>query len=137
MAKDIFHDDFKEALENANWVITDDPLKLLYKGQNLEVDIGAEQVIGAKKGGKTIAVEIKSFTRRSAINAFHEALGQFINYRRVLRKTEPDRLLYLAVPKEAYLTFFQKPFAQEAIEEEGILMIIFDPTKKKILKWIH
>ena len=66
-----------------------------------------------------------------AKDIFHEALGEFINYRRVLKKTDPNRTLFLAVPVDAYQTFFVAPFAQEAIEEENLLMIIFDPAKKR------
>jgi len=40
---------------------------------------------------------------------FHLALGQFLNYRMTLEKNEPDRVLYLAVPLDAYQSFFQRP----------------------------
>ena len=43
----------------------------------------------------------------SAISNFHTALGQFLNYRIMLEVNDPERLLYLAIPFEAYQTFFQ------------------------------
>jgi len=55
-------------------------------GVDMEIDLGAEQVISAERQGVKIAIEVKSFlTRRSAISEFHRALGQFINYRMALR----------------------------------------------------
>ncbi len=83
-AKDVFHDAVKNALIKENWVITDDPLYLEFGGVDLYVNLGAERLVGAEKDGKKIAVEIKSFIRRSLISEFHTALGQFINYRTVL-----------------------------------------------------
>ena len=36
---------------------------------------------------------------------FHNAIGQFINYRIILSELHPGRILYLAVPAEIYHTF--------------------------------
>jgi len=35
MAKDIFHEDVKEALVKDGWEITDDPLYVAFKGKNV------------------------------------------------------------------------------------------------------
>ena len=43
----------------------------------VEIDLGAERLIGAEKLGKKIAVEVKSFLSASALSDFHTALGQF------------------------------------------------------------
>ncbi len=106
-AKDIFHEVVKIALQKDGWWITDDPLSLSVGGVSVSIDLGAERLIAAEREGEKIAVEVKSFLERtSAISQFHIALGQFINYRGVLRRKEPDRLLYLAVPLTTYKTFF-------------------------------
>ena len=97
-ARDKYHDPFKAALIKDGWVITDDPLRLEYGGRNMYVDFGAEEVLGAEKGGRKIAVEVKSFLGPSDLNDLEGALGQFILYRSVMAKTEPERQLYLAVP---------------------------------------
>ena len=49
-----------------------------------------------------IAVEVKSFVGTSIIAEFYKALGQFLMYQRALQTTEPDRILYLALPQAAY-----------------------------------
>lgn len=62
MAKDLFHDAVKMALEKDGWTITHDPLHIVSLGFNVLIDLGAERLIGASKGDETIAVEVKSFT---------------------------------------------------------------------------
>jgi len=59
-ARDIYHDHVKAALVKDGWTITDDPLKLSFGRKNIYVDLGAERLIAAAKGGQKIAVEIKS-----------------------------------------------------------------------------
>ncbi|MGD1698848.1 XisH family protein [Dapis sp. BLCC M229] len=134
-AKDVFHDAVKNALIKENWVITDDPLYLEFGGVDLYVDLGAERIVGAEKDGKKIAVEIKSFIRRSLISEFHSALGQFINYRTVLRRIEPERVLYLAVSEDTYEAFFTLVFTQVAVADNQIKLIIYNPGNEVIVEW--
>ncbi|MEM1168886.1 MAG: XisH family protein [Cyanobacteria bacterium P01_H01_bin.35] len=134
-AKDVFHDAVKNALIKENWIITNDPLYLEFGGVDLYVDLGAEKLVGAEKDGKKIAVEIKSFIRQSLISEFHNALGQFINYRTVLRRVEPERCLYLAVSEDTYESFFTLVFTQVAVEENQIKLIIYNPANEVIVEW--
>ncbi len=137
MAKDIFHEEVKEALIKGGWIITHDPLPVAFKEKNVEIDLGAEPVLGAIKENKLIAVEIKSFIGKSVMYSFHGALGQFINYRRMLRNTEPERVLFLAVPVDVYEDFFLHPFGINAIEEEDLKILVYDPQQKIIVTWIR
>lgn len=102
---------------------------------NIDIDLAAERVIAAEKAGQKIAIEVKSFSGLSLMTAFHEALGQFIDYRIALREKEPDRRLYLAIPIDVYKAFFQKQFVQTVCEETQITLIVFDPGTEEILKW--
>lgn len=136
MARDIFHYNFKSALEKEGWIVTDDPLRVSYEDIEYSIDLAAERLMIAEKGEEKIAVEIKTFGQQSIINAFHEAIGQFINYRIALRLTNPERVLYLAVPDHAYKRFLSKPFGIELIEQEHLKIIVFDPLDKKIVQWI-
>lgn len=110
-AKDKFHHAVKNGLQKEGWTITADPLDLLYGELSLLIDLAAERLIAADRGSEKIAVEVKSFLNPSAITDFHQALGQFLGYRLALRKLEPDRQLYLAVPEDAYRRFFRLEFA--------------------------
>lgn len=135
-AKDIFHEVVKRALQKEGWQITHDPLSISVGGVNMSIDLAAERLIAAEREGEKIAIEIKSFLERSsAISEFHTALGQFINYRGALRRREPERTIYLAVPMTTYQTFFQLDFPQEMVEENRIKMIIYDVEQEAIVEW--
>lgn len=134
-AKDVFHEAVKQALQQEQWVITDDPLKFKFGNVNFRVDLGAERLIGAERAGEKIAVEIKSFLNPSAVTDFYSALGQFLSYRLALESIEPDRTLYLAVPVDAHKTFFQHEFTQTALQRYQVLIIVYDPAKEVIVQW--
>ncbi|MEH2162291.1 MAG: XisH family protein [Nostoc sp.] len=137
-AKDVFHQVVKTALEKDGWQITNDPLTISVGGVNLSIDLAAEKLIAAEREGQKIAVEVKSFLERSsAISEFHTALGQFINYRGALRRRQPERVLYLAVPLTTYKTFFQLDFPKEMIAENQVKMLIYDVEQEVIFQWIN
>jgi hypothetical protein len=137
MAKDMFHQAVKNALVKEQWTITADPLRFQYGDVNFQVDLGAERLFSADRGNEKIAVEIKSFLNPSAVTDFYGALGQFLSYRLALETIEPDRLLYLAIPADAYRTFFQLAFTQEAIRKYQILLFVYEPVNEVILQWIN
>lgn len=60
-AKDLYHNEVKNALQKDGWVITHDPLTISAGPKTFHVDLGAEKIIAAEKEGMKIAVEIKSF----------------------------------------------------------------------------
>lgn len=86
MAKDIFHEIVKEALQTEGWTITHDPLTLKLSKRNIFIDLGAEKIIAAEKDSQKIAVEIKSFIGLSPMTDFYKALGQYQLYYLALRK---------------------------------------------------
>lgn len=53
-----------------------------------------------------------------------------------MRKTEPDRELFLAVPRLVYIDFFGEPVGQLMIEEEKLHIIVFNPEKQEVVQWI-
>jgi hypothetical protein len=99
------------------------------------IDLGAERLIGAEKLGQKIAVEIKSFIQTSEVREFHLALGQILNYRLALKKEDPERILYLAIPKDTYEDFFSRQFIQDSVAEYQIKLLIFNAIKKEIHLW--
>jgi XisH protein len=117
MAIDLFHSVVKDALIKEGWQITHDPFPVDYGDVQMQIDLGAERLIAATKDQEKIAVEVKSFINLSAISEFHTAVGQYLNYRRALRSQEPNRILYLAVPKQTYDEFFRLRFIQEGVQE--------------------
>jgi len=136
MARDIFHNVVRAALEAEGWTITADPLKFEFGEVKFQVDLAAEKVLAAERRGEKIAVEIKSFLRASAVTDFYGALGQFLSYRLALEVIEPDRLLYLAVPIDAYQDFFRLEFTQAAIKTYQLRLIVYDALAEEIVQWI-
>ncbi len=135
-ALDLFHYEAKNALIKDGWTITDDPFTIRYDDVDMYADLGAEKLIAAEKDKEKIVAEVKSFVGGSLVSEFHTAVGQFLDYRIGLEETEPDRILYLAVPLDAYNTFFKKRFAQTVIQRFDIKLVIFDVKKEEIVTWI-
>lgn len=137
MAKDIFHNTVKNALQKDGWKITHEPYQLRYGVADVYIDLAAEEAIAAEKEGRKIAVEVKSFAGGSTISEFHTALGQFLNYRIAIEvSSEPERMLYLAVPTDTYQMFLRFEPAKTVIERYEIRLIIYNPTREAIDQWI-
>lgn len=92
-AKDVYHNVVKNALIKDGWRITHDPLRLKWGIKDMYVDLGAERIFSAEKAGQKIAVEVKSFVGAPDMNDLENALGQYLVYRSVIARTEPDRKL--------------------------------------------
>ncbi|MGB5896843.1 MAG: XisH family protein [Geitlerinemataceae cyanobacterium] len=138
MAKDLFHDSVKTALQKDGWTITHDPYRLRYGIADIYIDLAADKAIAAEKQGDKIAVEVKSFAGGSTISEFHTALGQFLNYRIAIEVSdEPERILYLAVPTDAYQTFFRFEPAKTVLKRYEVRLIIYNWKQELIEQWIE
>jgi hypothetical protein len=61
-AKDRFHDAVKRGLKKDKWVITHEPLTIEFsEDDEVEIDLGAEQLLGAEKGAKKLQLRSKVF----------------------------------------------------------------------------
>ena len=137
MAKDVFHQQVKNALIKDRWMITNDPLTIrISQAIKVQIDLAAENAIAAERDTEKIAVEIKSFIADSDISEFHTALGQYLNYVQALEEYEPERTVYLAVPNETYQDFFQLTFIQHTIKRHQIKLIVYEPKQEEIILWI-
>ena len=138
MAKDKFHDLVRDALIKDGWEITHDPLAVEFNSlRQVFIDLGAEKIITAQKGTRKIAVEIKSFIGVSLLKDLYVALGQFVTYRTLLGEQEPDRKLYLAVPKGAYEGFLVLPSVQRILKDTQTPLIIYDVEKEVVATWLE
>jgi hypothetical protein len=63
---------------------------------------------------------------QSAINDFHGALGQFINYRYALADLEPDRKLFLAISLTAHGSLCGRRFVQSVGELAEVNGLVYD-----------
>ena len=82
-------------------------------------------------------VEIKSFAGKSQMYEFHNALGQYMVYRKLIQLTEPEYKLYLAIDDVVYDKFFQRKSVQAVSQENHLLLIVVNTEKEEIQQWIN
>lgn len=134
MAKDLYHDAVKIALEKEGWTITEDPFTMnISVSLSYHIDLAAEKFIIAKRETRVIVVEVKSFLNASTAYDFHSALGQYCVYKSALKYLNKNEKLLMAVPNEVYTTFFQQPFIQQVLKDYQCEVISYDPFKKQII----
>ena len=134
-ARDRYHDSVKNALIKDGWTITQDPLKLNWGRKDMDVDLGAEQLLTAEKGIRKIVIEIKGFFGPSEMNDLEAAVGQYVIYHDVLARVEPDRELYLADDEETFEDLFEEPIGELLIDNNRVKLLGFDPQTEAIIRW--
>jgi XisH protein len=136
-AKNLYHDAVVHALTADGWTITHDPLTLSFGGKDLFVDLGAERVaVAAERGGQTVAVETQSFLSPSPVRDLQEAVGQYGVYHAVLAEMEPERLLYLAVPRRVHEGLLAERFGQLVVRRLQLRLLVFDELQERVVQWI-
>lgn len=134
--RDILNPVVRRALERDGWVVTADPLVLRVGRRNVFVDLGAERILTADRGAERIAVEVKSFVGASDIVELEAALGQFVLYERVLRRQQPERTLWLAVPSHAWSGIFREAIGDVLLEDGTLRLIVVNEEREEIERWI-
>ncbi|MEG3907028.1 element excision factor XisH family protein [Microcoleus sp. w1-18aA5] len=134
-AKDLYHNVVKNALIKDGWRITHDPLRLKWGIKDMYVDLGAERILSAEKAGQKIAVEVKSFVGASDMNDLENALGQYLVYRSVIARTEPDRKLYLAITQSVFSELLSEPLGQIIRADYQVCLIVFAEQNEEIVQW--
>ena len=132
---DLYHETVKRALVKDGWRITDDPFVIEYEDLRVYADLGAERIIAAERENRKIVVEIKVFGSPSPVSEFEKALGQYHLYRSLLKQTDADRDLFLAIAEEVYENFFQRPSIQTIIADQKISLLVFNPDTEEIVTW--
>jgi hypothetical protein len=142
-AKDRIHDLVKQALCKDGWQITDDPYVISYGERFLFVDLAAissstagSRLIAAVRHSKRIAIEIKDFRSQSAIADLEKTLGQYLLYRLLLSKIDPELELYLAITSTTYEDIFSEPIGELVIKEIPLKLIIINLQTMEIQQWL-
>ena len=134
--RDDLHFPLRRTLEKDGWIITSDPLILVLGDTLLKADLGVEKLFIAEKEGRKIAVEIKDFDASSVISELEKTMGQLQLYQWALEEREPERQLFLAISQAVYISQFQRPIFQIAIQRNKINLLIYSPNQEVIIKWI-
>jgi hypothetical protein len=137
MAKDVIHENVKQALIKDGWTITAVPFTIRYEDATVFADLAAERVVAAEKAGRYIIVEIKSFLGQSAMQDFKEALGQYQTYLPFLHELGLKHKLYLAVSDIVYDQFFQRPSIRLLIKWHTLPILVVNTVEQEIIQWIN
>jgi hypothetical protein len=135
--QDLYHQVVKNALIKDGWTITDDPLRIEYKGTRVYADLGAEKVLAAERGPRKIVVEIKMFTSSSPLSELEKAIGQYGIYRTFLKRLSPERELFLAIAEDVFQDFLSKPAIQDVITDHEMRLLVFQPETEEVTQWIN
>lgn len=103
----------------------------------MSTDLGAERTIAATKGSEKIAVEIKTFLGESQVVDLEKALGQYVIYEQILKHQEPDRILFLAVPRYAYEKIFATEVGQLSVHTFKLRLIVYSLDEGEDLLWYN
>ena len=97
-------------------------------GEEKLIDLGAEQLLAAENKDRNIAVEVKSLIGESRIADLEQALGQYTLYYDILKRTESERQLYLAIPLNAFTEFFEgESWGQILLDNNRLNLVVFKP----------
>ena len=63
-------------------------------------------------------------------------LGQYVLYRRLIARREPERVLYVAVTQATFTEVFQTELGEVLMVEEKVHLFVFDENRKEIMQWL-
>ena len=144
--RDVIHQIVKQALIRDGWEITDDPFVISFGERFLFIDLGATAIspdehiesgwIGAQRGEQRIAIEIKEFRGKSVISDLEQAIGQYMLYRLLLNRIEPERSLYLEITEAMFDDSFREPIGDVVIHDLPLQLLVVDREKQEVRQWI-
>ncbi len=137
MARDVIHRATRVALEKDGWTISHDPISIRYADLTTYADLGASRMFGAQRATQEIAVEAKSFIGASLTRELAMAIGQYQVYRALLEKSEPERELWLAIPREVYDDYFRRKAVQWIVAKCDLKILTINVGKEEIDRWIN
>jgi XisH protein len=125
-----------QALKKAGWLVIDQPFPI-----RISREEGVFANLRLRKISDTtgiIVIEVKCFSeKRSTLDEFYHAVGQYLLYRNALILKNIDVPLYLSVPVNVYDTFFQRTMVQAVIEDAKIRIVVIDIERETVVKWLN
>ena len=81
-------------------------------------------------------VEAKSFISGSLTRDLALAVGQSLIYRALLEKSEPDREVWLALPREVYDDYFCREAVQWIVARYDLKILTINVSNEEVDQWI-
>lgn len=135
--RDIYHYQIRRALEKDGWIVTHDPMQIVWEEKPYAIDLATERLIAVERGEEKLAVEIKCFIGQNFSFDFYEAMGQYDSYFFALADLEPDRTTILAIPSIAYDKYFVKKHVWRLLALKNIPIVVVDTDKEIVIQWIR
>lgn len=132
-AEDRVQSAFIRAIEKDGWTVIRKHYPVRFDDKRLWIDLSIEKTDTLD----VVLVEIKDFAAASFIEPIRDAIGQYVFYRIAMKYSHIDDIpLFLAVPKDTFVAFFDTPIGQLAIQEARISLIVYDSQLEVIERWI-
>jgi hypothetical protein len=133
--EDRYHSVVLRCLKKAEWVIVKEQEYISIGSYNdtnrrLYIDIKAQ-----RQDAELVLIEVKGL-ETSPVHELMELLGQYLIYRMALDYLSIEIPLYIAVSQIAYQDIIQHVLGQEMMYRYAVPLLIFDPVKEEIVKWI-
>ena len=71
----------------------------------------------------------------SILHEFLKASGQYMSYSKIIRKNEPIRLLYVAMPTFVYYRLIKYDWVVEVMTDLNMKIILYSSEKEIIEEW--
>lgn len=124
------------ALEKDGWQIVDKPYAIPAEDHPVYADLRGQLSRGDELQ-TVVIVEAKCFTNpKLDLPELYAALGQYIYYRVTLHRANRFCPLYLALPAEAYLRFYEKPTFMDAFAHVGVKLLVVDTDLEEVVGWL-
>lgn len=133
--EDRYHPVVLQCLKKAGWSIVKEQEYISIGTHNdsnrrLYIDIKAQ-----RDDEQLALIEVKGL-ERSPVHELMELLGQYLIYRMALDYLAIEIPLYIAISEIAYQDIIQHVLGQEMMSRHAVPLLVFDPVKEEILKWI-
>ncbi len=123
------------ALQKAGWLVTHQPFPIrISREEGVYADLRLQRISGITN---IIIIEVKCFSeKRSVLDEFYHAVGQYLLYRNALVLKQINVPLFLSVPMNIYDTFFQRKMVQAVIEDAKIKVVVIDIEQEVVVRWV-
>ena len=133
--EDRYHPVVLQCLKKAGWSIVKEQEYISIGSHNdtnrrLYIDIKAQ-----RDDKQLVLIEVKGL-ERSPVHELMELLGQYLIYHIALDYLGIETPLYIAISDIAYQDIIQHVLGQEMMSRYAIPLLVFDPVKEEIVKWI-
>jgi hypothetical protein len=111
-----------------------DPSPLRFGRRWALIDVGAQPAIGAARGTDTIAVVVKTFAGYAQLADLAQAVGQYVLYRSWMQRTDPARVLFLALSHHLHALFDEEAIAV-LVQDYRVALIFVAMHTERIVAW--